>query len=53
MEREKKTFSGRGGKHGNDWSPDPMAAGTYGGLNLAISTTTASNDTWTLTPVAP
>lgn len=38
---------------GSVWSPSPMAAGTYGGLTLAISTTTASNDTWTLTPVAP
>lgn len=27
------------------WSTDPMAAGTYGGLNLAIS-----GNTWTLTP---
>jgi uncharacterized protein YjdB len=35
------------------WTPSPMAAGTYGGLNLAISTTTAANDTWTLTPVTP
>ena len=30
------------------WSPSPMVAGTYGGLNLAIS-----GNTWTLTPVAP
>ena len=29
------------------WSTDPMAAGTYGGLNLAI---TNSDKTWTLTP---
>jgi hypothetical protein len=35
------------------WTPNPMAAGTYGGLTLAISTTTNANDTWTLTPVAP
>ncbi|WP_051523233.1 Ig-like domain-containing protein [Prevotella sp. MA2016] len=36
------------------WSPsDPLTAGTYGGLNLAISTTTNADDTWTLTPVAP
>ena len=35
------------------WSPAPMVAGIYGGLNLAISTTTNANDTWTLTPVAP
>ena len=32
--------------NGSAWSTDPMAAGTYGGLNLAIS-----GDTWTLTPV--
>ena len=38
---------------GSAWSSDPMEAGTYGGLNLAISTTTNANDTWTLTPVAP
>ena len=30
------------------WTPSPMVAGTYGGLNLAIS-----GSTWTLTPVAP
>jgi uncharacterized protein YjdB len=35
------------------WTPSPMAAGTYGGLNLAISTTTNADDTWTLTPVTP
>ena len=39
--------------NGSAWSSDPMAAGTYGGLNLAISTTTNADDTWTLTPVAP
>lgn len=33
--------------NGTDWSPDPMAAGTYGGLTLAISN---SDNTWTLTP---
>ncbi len=33
--------------NGSNWSTDPMAAGTYGGLNLAI---TNSNKTWTLTP---
>ena len=27
-----------------------IEAGTYGGLNLAISTTTNTDDTWTLTP---
>ena len=32
------------------WSPSPMVAGTYGGLNLAISTTANADDTWTLTP---
>jgi len=32
---------------GSAWSTNPMAAGTYGGLNLAI---TNSNKTWTLTP---
>ncbi len=35
---------------GSAWSPSPMTADTYGGLKLAISTTTVSNDTWTLTP---
>ena len=33
--------------NGTDWSPATMAAGTYGGLNLAI---TNSDKTWTLTP---
>ena len=32
------------------WTPNPMVADTYGGLNLAISTTTNTDDTWTLTP---
>ena len=36
--------------NGSAWSSDPMAAGPYGGLNLAISTTTNADDTWTLTP---
>ena len=36
---------------GSAWSPTTMVAGTYGGLNLAISTKTRDNDTWTLTPV--
>ena len=31
--------------NGSAWSSDPMAAGSYGGLNLAIS-----GKTWTLTP---
>lgn len=35
---------------GSTWSPDPMAAGTYGGLNLVISKKTIVDDTWTLTP---
>ena len=39
--------------NGAVWSPAPMVAGTYGGLTLAISTTTNADDTWTLTPVAP
>ena len=30
------------------WTPNPMVADTYGGLNLAISV-----NTWTLTPAAP
>jgi len=34
--------------NGSAWSPATMTAGTYGGLNLAIS-----GNTWTLTPVAP
>ena len=38
---------------GSAWSPATMVADTYGGLTLAISTTTNANDTWTLTPVAP
>ena len=39
--------------NGAVWSPAPMVADTYGGLKLAISTTTNADDTWTLTPVAP
>ena len=35
---------------GSAWSPTTMVAGTYGGLTLAISTTTNTDDTWTLTP---
>ena len=35
---------------GSVWSPTTMVAGTYGGLNLAISTKKRDNDTWTLTP---
>ena len=33
---------------GSDWTPSPMVSGSYGGLNLAISTTTSADDTWTL-----
>ena len=36
--------------NGSAWSPNPMVDGTYGGLTLAISTKTKTNDTWTLTP---
>ena len=36
--------------NGSAWSPNPMVAGNYGGLTLAISTTTNTDDTWTLTP---
>ena len=32
------------------WHPNPMKAGTYGNLKLVISTTTNTNDTWTVTP---
>ena len=32
------------------WSPNPMVSGTYGGLNLVISTTNTADDTWTLAP---
>ena len=39
--------------NGTAWSPSPMVAGSYGGLNLAITTTTNTDDTWTLTPVTP
>ena len=33
---------------GSDWTPSPMVSGSYGGLNLVISTTTSADDTWTL-----
>lgn len=40
--------------NGSSWTTTPTAGGTYGGLSLAITTTTNTNDTWTLTPyVAP
>ena len=36
------------------WTTTPTDGGIYGGLSLAITTTTNTNDTWTLTPyVAP
>lgn len=35
---------------GSDWTAS-MEAGNYGGLTLAISTTTNDDDTWTLTPI--
>ena len=37
--------------NGTAWSPNPMVVGNYGGLTLAISTTTNTDDTWTLTPI--
>ena len=36
--------------NGSAWSPNPMVDGTYGGLTLAVSTTSNTDDTWTLTP---
>lgn len=33
------------------WIETPTSGRTYGGLTLTISTTTNTNDTWTLTPV--
>ncbi|MBP5563713.1 MAG: hypothetical protein J6X51_06730 [Bacteroidales bacterium] len=39
--------------NGSSWTTTPTAGGTYGGLSLAITTTTNTNDTWTLTPTAP
>ena len=47
------TFGTQQMYNGTAWSPSPMVAGSYGGLNLAITTTTNTDDTWTLTPVAP
>jgi hypothetical protein len=35
------------------WTTTPTNGGTYGGLKLDISTTTNTNDTWTLTPTNP
>ena len=35
---------------GSVWSPATMVNGSYGGLNLAITTTYKTDDTWTLTP---
>lgn len=40
--------------NGSSWTTTPTDGGIYGGLSLAITTTTNTNDTWTLTPyVAP
>ncbi len=47
------TFGTQQMYNGTAWSPSPMVAGSYGGLNLAIITTTNTDDTWTLTPVTP
>ena len=47
------TFGTQQMYNGTAWSPSPMVAGSYGGLNLAITTTTNTDDTWTLTPVTP
>ena len=38
--------------NGSSWFPNPMKAGTYDLLTLAISTTTNTNDTWRLTPIS-
>ena len=35
---------------GSSWTPDPVVAGTYGGLSLAITNTTNPDDTWVLQP---
>ena len=47
------TFGTQQMYNGTAWSPSPMVACSYGGLNLAITTTTNTDDTWTLTPVTP
>ncbi len=47
------TFGTQQMYNGTAWSPSPMVAGSYGGLNLAIPTTTNTDDTWTLPPVTP
>lgn len=44
------TFGSTQVYNGSVWSPNPMAAGTYGGLTLDISTKNETNDTWKLTP---
>lgn len=44
----KVTFGTTTVYNGSAWTPSTMVAGTYGGLNLAISTTTNANDTWKL-----
>ena len=34
--------------NGSSWAMTPINGETYGGLSLAITTTTYENDTWTL-----
>ena len=34
----------------DSWSPNPMKNGTYDGFNFTITTTTNTNDTWTVVP---
>ena len=39
--------------NGTTWSPNPLVAGSYGGLKLVISSSDLEeeyNDIWTLTP---
>lgn len=36
--------------NGSTWIPDPLTAGNYGGLTLAILKTSTADDTWMLTP---
>lgn len=42
-----QVYDGDGATATSTWMPDPMVAGNYGGLSLAIS-----GSTWTLTPVS-
>ena len=44
------TFSDVTMYNGSSWTTTPTDGNTYGGLYLAISTATNTNDTWTLTP---